>query len=154
MPPPQPTTVHVHHQLLHPVSLLFLFSSFPFTIICIQSAFTDNTTSMHQALTQVSFFFCSFSVYAHPHLHPMHLCAHVHQPSTSQQHICIHASTGSSKFFLFSFLSACPFTSITGPHAHTTCAPVCPCLLTIYISNNTSASMHPLAQVSFFFCLF
>ena len=108
MPPPQPTTIHVHHQLLHPVSLLFLFFSFPFTIICIQSAFTGNTTSTHQALTQVSFFLCSFSVYAHPHLHPMHLCAHVHQPSTSQQHICIHTSTGVTFHpysFPFNFLS-------------------------------------------------
>src|SRR5438128_1740145 len=67
-----------------------------------------------------------------------------------QQHICIHASTGSSKFFLLSFFSARSSTS-TGPHAHTTCAPVCPCSPTIYIFHNTSASTHPLAQVSFSF---
>ena len=110
---------------------------------------------MHQALTQVSFFFCSFSVYAHPHLPPMHLCAHVHQPSTSQQHICIHASTGSSKFFLLSFLSAHSLISTSHArsthnmhscvplftnHLHLLAQPIC-----IYTFTDTS---------KFFFCLF
>ena len=81
----------------------------------------------------------------------MHLCAHVHQPSTSQQHICIHASTGSSKFFLLSFLSARPFTSNRAPCTHNMCT--CVPMFTNHLHLQQHICIHASTGTSKFFLL-
>ena len=107
----------------------------PHVLYCV----SNNTSASTHPLAQVNFFFFLFSVHAHPHLHHMHSCVplftnHLHFP----QHICIHTFTGTSKFFLLSFLSV--HSSTSTPHAHTTCTPVCGCSPTIYISPSKHSS--------------